>query len=127
MMMFSEQHPPQEACGVDVKDEQQLMGESWVETTDEDGNVHYFERIDELEVDGKEYVVLIYHGKEGEDQKADDEGHDEDIVLMRLVRHPDGDEFVQIEEDEEFERVLQVIEGLGGSQDLQVDANPPQA
>ncbi|MFM7467898.1 MAG: DUF1292 domain-containing protein [Vampirovibrionales bacterium] len=120
MMMMSNQEEPQtqEGCQIDPS-----LADVWVETTDEDGHVHYFERIDELEVEGKEYVVLIYHGKEGEEKQAqegDDAGHDEEIVLMRLIRHEDGDEFVQIEDDEEFEKVLSVIEGLQDGEPVEV-------
>ena len=49
-----------------------------VETTDENGVVHYFERIDEMEIDGQAYALLLYQGtEEDEAPEEGEEGYDE--------------------------------------------------
>jgi uncharacterized protein YrzB (UPF0473 family) len=81
-----------------------------IETTDEDGKVHIFERVEEIEVDGNAYALLVYQGSE--DEKPP-EGYDEEIVVMKISKDPDGtDVFEQIEDEAEFERVLNYIESL---------------
>jgi uncharacterized protein YrzB (UPF0473 family) len=81
-----------------------------IETTDENGQVHIFERVDEIEVDGRPYALLVYRGAEGESQP---EGHDEEVVVMRVSQDPDGtDVFEQIEDEAEFEKVLKFIEAM---------------
>ncbi len=86
-----------------------------IETTDEEGVVHIFEKVSELEVEGKEYALLIYKGNEheagGEEGEAED-GYDEDVVVMRIA-YEDGQEvFEAIEDEEEFNRVVAHIETL---------------
>jgi uncharacterized protein YrzB (UPF0473 family) len=86
-------------------------GVNIIETTDEDGKVHIFERVEEIEVDGKPYALLVYQGNE--DDEAPPEGHDEEIVVMRVSKDPDGtDVFEQIDDEAEFEKVLSYIESL---------------
>jgi hypothetical protein len=102
-----------------------------VETTDEEGKIHYFEKVEEVEVDGKSYALLIYQGSEDDEEEEggeghvhtdackhgsgegdDEEGYEEEIVLMRISREDDGDVYETIEDDEEFEKVMQHIEAL---------------
>ncbi|QGG46723.1 DUF1292 domain-containing protein [Heliorestis convoluta] len=62
--------------------------------TDEEGNEIEFEELDRVEVDGKEYAVLL---------PADDE---EDEAIILRVELEDGEEvFSHIEDDEEWEKV----------------------
>lgn len=96
-----------------------------IETTDEEGNVHVFEKVDEYEFEGRRYALLIYQG--GEDEAAEEneeelesangngngEGYDEEVVVMRIVQEEDGDVFEAIEDEAEFERVVQFIEQAG--------------
>lgn len=91
-----------------------------IETTDEDGQVHVFEKVSELEVDGQEYALLIYKGnqpdEEGEEgeEKAEDaeEGYDEEVVVMRIT-YEDGQEVYEAIEDEaEFEKVVAFIDNM---------------
>jgi uncharacterized protein YrzB (UPF0473 family) len=64
--------------------------------TDENGEEHEFELVDVFEVDGKEYAVLA---------STEDEDDDEAIVL-RVEKDADGnDQLVDIEDDEEWEKV----------------------
>jgi hypothetical protein len=85
-----------------------------IETTDEEGQVHIFEKVSELEVDGQEYALLIYKGNsydaEGEEKK--DEGYEEEVVVMK-ISYEDGQEvFEAIEDEAEFERVVAYIDTL---------------
>ena len=104
--------------------------ENWVETTDEDGTVHYFEKVEEFEVEGKDYALLIYQGTEedqeeedqeeedGDDAKADGEddedeaGFDEEYVVMRITHEDDGDVYEQIDDEAEFQKVVAVLEAM---------------
>jgi uncharacterized protein YrzB (UPF0473 family) len=84
-----------------------------IETTDENGKVHIFERVEEIEVDGNAYALLVYRG--GEDEPVP-EGADEEVVVMRVTKDPDGtDVFEQIEDEAEFEKVLAFIDTLESS------------
>ena len=91
-----------------------------IETTDEDGQVHVFEKVSELEVDGQEYALLIYKGNESEEEKEGDEesedgegeGYEEEVVVMR-ISYEDGQEVYEAIEDEaEFERVVAFIDDM---------------
>jgi Protein of unknown function (DUF1292) len=96
-----------------------------VETTDEDGVVHVFEKVSEIEVDGQEYALLIYRGQgeEGANNasakagpEADDE--DEDEVVVMKISYEDGAEVYEaIEDEDEFERVVAAIEELDDEDD----------
>ena len=73
-----------------------------IETVDENGNVVKFELFDIVEVDEKEYALLL---------PADEEDADE-VVLMRISK--DGEEYLfeTIEDDEEFEKVAEYVENM---------------
>ncbi len=77
-----------------------------IETVDEDGNVINFELFDIVEVDNKEYALLLPADAEDEDSE------DGEIVLMRLTK--DGEEYLfeTIEDDEEFNKVEEYIKTL---------------
>ena len=66
--------------------------------TDENGEEHEFELVDVFDLDGKEYAVLA---------STEDDDDDEAIVL-RVEKDGDGnDQLVDIEDDDEWERVAQ--------------------
>ena len=73
-----------------------------IETVDENGNVVKFELFDIVEVDEKEYALLL---------PVEEEESDE-VVLMRLSK--DGEEYLfwTIEDDEEFEKVAEYVENM---------------
>ena len=73
-----------------------------IETVDENGKVVKFELFDIVEVDEKEYALLL---------PADEEDADE-VVLMRITK--DGDEYLfeTIEDDAEFEKVAEYVENM---------------
>ncbi|MDX2084569.1 MAG: DUF1292 domain-containing protein [Candidatus Melainabacteria bacterium] len=99
-----------------------------VQTTDEDGQVHYFEKVEELEVDGQQYALLIYQGTEEEFEKMeangkapggdgdedDEEGYEEEIILMRISKEDDADVYEPIDDQGEFEKVLRHLETISG-------------
>lgn len=78
-----------------------------IETVDEEGNVVKFELIDIVEVDEIEYGLLLPI----EDEKSEPD-EDSEVVLMRLKK--EGEEFLfeAIEDDEEFEKVVEFIQTL---------------
>ena len=87
-----------------------------VETTDEDGTVHYFEKLNEFEMDGKEYALLVYQGTDDEEEE-DEEGYEEEFVVMRLVRDEEGILYESLQTQEEFDAVVKHLE----SQDYDVE------
>ncbi len=81
-----------------VKDERQL-----IETLDENGNVINFELYDIVEVEGREYALLI---------PADTDDSEEEVVLMRLSQEGEEYIFESIEDDAEFDKVAEYIESM---------------
>lgn len=73
-----------------------------IETVDENGNVVKFELYDIVEVDEKEYALLL---------PADEEDADE-VVLMKITK--DGEEYLfeTIDDDDEFEKVAEYVENM---------------
>ncbi len=89
-----------------------------IETVDEDGQVHIFEKISELEVDGKDYALLIYKGNEqGEGVEEPEEGYDENVVVMRISYENGEEVFENIEDEAEFEKVVAFIESMEDDED----------
>jgi hypothetical protein len=85
-----------------------------ITTEDEEGKIHLFEKVDELEIEGQRYALLIYQGsgEELENEEEKEEGYDEEIVVMRVSTEDDAEVYEAIEDEEEFERVVQYIEQL---------------
>lgn len=84
------------------------MEEQLIETIDEEGNVINFELIDIIQVEDdnalkdNEYALLLpINEEESEEEK--------EAVLMKLLK--DGEEYVfeAIEDDEEFDKVVEYI------------------
>jgi uncharacterized protein YrzB (UPF0473 family) len=74
-----------------------------IETVDEDGNVVKFELFDIVEVEEKEYALLL---------PVENSEENEEIVLMRLTKEGEEYLFEAIEDDEEFNKVSEYIESL---------------
>lgn len=106
-----------------------MLGPDVIETTDEEGNVHIFEKVDEYEFDGKTYALLVYQGGDADDdeeaegghqhgpgcshgsaEEGDDEGYDEEIVVMRIGYEGGEQIFEAIDDEDEFQRVVAYIE-----------------
>ena len=86
-----------------------------IETTDEEGQVHIFEKISELEIDGQEYALLIYKGNSVDEEaaeKSEEEGYEEEVVVMK-ISYEDGQEVYEaIEDEDEFNKVVAFIDTL---------------
>jgi len=84
-----------------------------IETTDEEGQVHIFEKISELEIDGQEYALLIYKGNNADEaEKPQEEGYEEEVVVMK-ISYDDGQEVYEaIEDEEEFNKVVAFIDTM---------------
>lgn len=83
-----------------------------IETTDEEGQVHIFEKISELEIDGQEYALLIYKGNNPEADEEKEEGYEEEVVVMK-ISYEDGQEVYEaIEDEDEFNKVVAFIDTM---------------
>jgi len=87
-------------------------GEAWMDDdhvvlTDEDGKEHSFEVVDVIEVEGSEYAILT------PDEESEDEDEPGEAMIFR-IEHGEGDEemLVEIEDDEEWERVAEAYDRL---------------
>lgn len=75
-----------------------------VSTRGEDGEVQNFEIVDVFTVDGKDYAALIHVDENGAEQE------EEELILMRLIEEDEDYTFEEIEDDEEFNRVVEAFE-----------------
>ncbi len=71
--------------------------------TDEKGEEHEFTLIDVLQVDGKEYAVLL---------PPEDEDDDEAVILRLETDEQGNDTLVDIDSEEEFDRVAEAWDEL---------------
>lgn len=81
-----------------AKEEKQI-----IETIDENGEIVNFELFDIVEVEDKEYALLL---------PADSEEDNDEVILMRLTKEGEEYLFEAIEDDAEFDRVSEYIENL---------------
>jgi len=84
--------------------------------TDEDGKDHEFSVIDIVQVDGRDYAIL----SPMDDSLEDQEGEDEDIiVIFRMETDEKGEDvLVEIEDDEEWEKVAETWEDMLEEEDI---------
>lgn len=66
---------------------------------DEDGNEIEFEFLDVVEVDGKEYVVLL----------PVEEAEKGEVVIFRIEGSEEDESYVSLEDEEEAEKVFQAF------------------
>lgn len=86
-----------------------------IELIDDEGNTHLFELIAELEMDGNIYKVLL---PVDEEQEADDE-EELEVIILKSVIDENGEEYlVDIEDDEEWERVADAWQELIEEEDV---------
>lgn len=78
-----------------------------IQTKDENGELQSFELIDVFTVNDKDYAALI---KVSEDGTPLDKDEEEELILMRLIEEEDSYTFEEIEDDEEFEAVVDAFE-----------------
>lgn len=80
-----------------------------IETVDENGNVITFELFDIVEVEEKEYALLLPTDAEA--------GEDDELVLMRLTKSGEDYLFETIDDDAEFKKVADYVESLANEDD----------
>jgi hypothetical protein len=89
--------------------EQESKESNIIKTQDENGEIHSFELIDIINVDGQDYGLLLYVEEESSKaQKEDDE--EEELVIMKLNQENDQYTFEMIEDDSEFNKVIEALE-----------------
>lgn len=81
-------------------DQEMDTAEDIVTLVDEEGKNHDFQVVDIIEVDGKEYALLLPVESEDPDQ--------DEVLVLRF----EEDRFEMIEDEAEFQRVVQVLEEL---------------
>lgn len=94
---------------------------------DEDGEERTFQLLHVLEVDNRSYGVLVAlddeepsaNGSGAADDGEEDEG---DLIILRMVQDGDEEYFEEIESDDEFRKVVTVLEQLVESDELVFDA-----
>ena len=75
----------------------------YITLEDADGKEHQAEVIDVIEVDDTEYVLV---------EAASLEGPAGDVFIFRFAQGVDGDELQAIEDEAEFNRVVEFLESL---------------
>lgn len=82
---------------------------------DEDGEEHEFELLAELEIEDETYRVLVPLDEFDEE----DEESEIEVVILKVVTDDSGDEFLMdIEDDEEWERVADAWQELVESEEI---------
>jgi uncharacterized protein YrzB (UPF0473 family) len=85
-----------------------------IATTDEDGVAHYFEKLEEFELNGQLYALLLCQGSE-EDEDEPEEGFDEEYLVMKVLQSEDAEGvpvFEPVEDEAEFELVVKHLETM---------------
>jgi uncharacterized protein YrzB (UPF0473 family) len=79
--------------------------EDIVTLVDEEGKSHDFQVVDVIEVEGKEYALLLPAESEDPEQ--------EEVLVLRI----EEDRFEMIEDEAEFQKVVKVLEELSEEED----------
>ena len=77
---------------------------------DEDGGEVEFEHLDTIEMNDKEYVVLLALNEEStEEENANEDSSDiDEVVILKIEHNEDGeDAFVSVEDDNELNSVFE--------------------
>lgn len=88
-----------------MADQDMDTAEDIVTLVDEEGKNHDFQVVDIIEVEGKEYALLL---------PADSEDPEQDEVLVLRFEE---DRFEMIEDEAEFQKVVKVLEELNDEAD----------
>ena len=81
------------------------LEEQMIETVDEEGNISNVELIDIIGMGGREYALLL-------PQENEDSDEEKEVVLMRLTKEGEDYNFEMIEDDDEFNKVVDYIDTL---------------
>ena len=77
-----------------------------IQTKDENGETQSFELVDVFKVKDRDYAALIRVNEDG--TPLDNE--EEELILMRLIEEDDNYTFEEIEDDDEFNAVVDAFE-----------------
>ncbi len=91
------------------------LEEQMIETVDEEGNVINFQLIDIIEMEGKEYALLLPQ------ENDDSEEEEKEVVLMRLIKEGEEYTFEMIEDDDEFNKVVDYIDTLDDIGEVEIE------
>ncbi|MDB5084512.1 MAG: hypothetical protein JWN30_1398 [Bacilli bacterium] len=98
--MSDQPHVHDENC--EHEEEQEI-----VVLTDDEGVDHEFLVVDVMEVENRNYAILV--------PNEDDEGEG---VILRIESDEDGEEYlVDIEDDQEWQKVVAAYESLAGTEE----------
>ena len=78
-----------------------------VSVVDDDGKEHLFEEIDRIELDDDRRYVALLPIYEDEVEILDDDG---DVLILKVIEEKGETYLVQIEDEEEFNEVGNIIE-----------------
>ncbi len=78
-----------------------------IQTKDENGELQSFELVDVFTVKDKDYAALIRVSDDGSPLSKDEE---EELIIMRLIEEEDSYTFEEIEDDAEFDAVVDAFE-----------------
>jgi len=82
-----------------------------IKTQDENGEIHNFELIDIINIDEQDYGMLVY--LDGTGEASNEEVDEDEVIIMKLNRQNDAYTFETIENDEEFNKVVNYLEEHG--------------
>lgn len=77
-----------------------------IRTEDENGEMQSFELVDVFQCNDKDYAALIRVNEDG----SEIEDEEQELILMRLIEEEDSYTFEEIEDDKEFEEVVEAFE-----------------
>ena len=77
-----------------------------IQTTDENGETQCFELVDVFKVKDKDYAALINVNADGSPATEEEE----ELIIMRLIEEDDNYTFEEIEDDDEFNEVVDAFE-----------------
>lgn len=83
---------------------------SIIKTTDEQGKVHSFKLVEIVEVDKKEYGLFEYLENKPRNKYAKTKKEDDELIIMRITQKSGEHYFEVIEDDDEFNKVMDYIE-----------------
>lgn len=87
---------------------------NWITLVDEEGKEHRFNLINILEMDGLKYAVMVPEQQVNESE--------EEAFIFRLETDEEGEEvLVDIEDDEEFNRVCELLDELESEDEEETD------
>mgnify|MGYP003301031135 CR=1 FL=1 len=97
-----------EACkAIKAMSDELNMDMDIVSVVDDDGKEHLFEELDRIELDDDRRYVALVPIYEDETQILDDDG---DVLILKVIEEKGETYLVQIEDEEEFNEVGNIIE-----------------